>query len=139
MRKKYKIIVPNSEIICITSGVALGDLQCSVLSTLESPRDAVLNISTSAQLAFVVEDYVPKIGATEAFPIEYFPYFESKYLAVAASLNGGNTLAAFIKMVQEWSLEMGSMINQCNHFKKEVEFVTILDVVIFQLRYGKPF
>ena len=35
-------------------GVALGDLQCSVRSTLVRPEtDAVLNVSTSAQMAFV--------------------------------------------------------------------------------------
>ena len=35
-------------------GVALGDLQCSVRSTLiDSDTDAVLNVSTSAQMAFV--------------------------------------------------------------------------------------
>ena len=35
-------------------GVALGDLQCSVRSTLiNAETDAVLNVSTSAQMAFV--------------------------------------------------------------------------------------
>lgn len=35
-------------------GVALGDLQCSVRSTLIQPdTDAVLNLSTSAQMAFI--------------------------------------------------------------------------------------
>lgn len=35
-------------------GVSLGDLQCSVRSTLVNPdTDAVLNVSTSAQMAFV--------------------------------------------------------------------------------------
>ena len=38
-------------------GVALGDLQCSVRSTLiDAKTDAVLNVSTSAQLAFVKEE-----------------------------------------------------------------------------------
>lgn len=96
-----------------TTGVALGDLQCSVLATLESSQDAVLNISTSAQLAFVAEDYHPKNSAGEDCPIAYFPYFDGKYLAVAASLNGGNALATFIKMIQEWTLELGTMIPQC--------------------------
>ena len=35
-------------------------MQCSVLATLEKPNDAVLNLSTSAQLAFVMpSDYTP--------------------------------------------------------------------------------
>lgn len=36
-------------------GVALGDLQCSVMATLTSITDAVINISTSAQIAFITE------------------------------------------------------------------------------------
>ncbi|RZC33017.1 FGGY N domain containing protein, partial [Asbolus verrucosus] len=43
-------------------GIALADLQCSVLSTIETSKDAVLNISTSAQIAFVAEDYKPHSG-----------------------------------------------------------------------------
>lgn len=39
------------------SAAALGDLQCSVLATLRNPDDAVLNISTSAQLAFVATGF----------------------------------------------------------------------------------
>ena len=38
----------------MTIGAALGDLQCSVLATMQKPDDAVLNLSTSAQLAFVM-------------------------------------------------------------------------------------
>jgi len=38
----------------VTIGAALGDLQCSVLATMQKPHDAVLNLSTSAQLAFVM-------------------------------------------------------------------------------------
>jgi hypothetical protein len=32
----------------------MGDLQCSVLATMQKPDDAVLNLSTSAQLAFIM-------------------------------------------------------------------------------------
>jgi len=46
-------------------------------------------------------------------PVEYFPYFDGKYLAVAASLNGGNTLAAFVRMLQQWTLELGFNVTQC--------------------------
>lgn len=37
----------------------LGDLQCSVYALLKDPCDAVLNISTSAQLAYVHPTYEP--------------------------------------------------------------------------------
>jgi sedoheptulokinase len=48
--------------------------------------------------------------------IEYFPYFGEKYLAVAASLNGGNTLATFVKSLQQWTLELGFSVPQCMHY-----------------------
>ena len=54
---------PWFDIPCGTPiGVALGDLQCSVRSTLVDPiTDAVLNVSTSAQMAFVKKSgFVPK-------------------------------------------------------------------------------
>lgn len=46
-------------------------------------------------------------------PVEYFPYFDQKYLAVAASLNGGNALAAFVCMLQHWTHELGFNVTQC--------------------------
>lgn len=91
----------------------MGDLQCSVLSTVETPQDAVLNISTSAQITFVVEDYQPNSGPPELTPVEYFPYFKNQFIAVAASLNGGNSLATFVKMLQQWALELGFSVPQC--------------------------
>lgn len=48
-------------------------------------------------------------------PVEYFPYFDGRYLAVAASLNGGNALAAFVRMVQQWTLELGFNVTQCEY------------------------
>ena len=40
--------------------------------------------------------------------IEYLPYLDNRYIAAAASLTGGNSLAAFVKMIQLWvdSLEI---------------------------------
>lgn len=49
---------------------------------------------------------------------EYFPYFGGTYVAVAASLNGGNCLAAFVKMLQEWVVELGLSINQSKIWEK---------------------
>lgn len=94
------------------TGLGYGDLQCSVLSTLENPSDAVLNISTSAQITFVDENYKPADRPTTS-SIEYFPYFNNKFLAVGASLNGGNALATFVKMLQQWTLELGFNVPQC--------------------------
>ncbi|XP_075220557.1 sedoheptulokinase-like isoform X2 [Lycorma delicatula] len=101
-------------------GIALGDLQCSVLSTLKNVDDAVLNISTSAQLAFIAHNFQPQM-ADENWPVEYFPYFDGKYLAVAASLNGGNALATFISMLQQWTLDLGFHVPQGTLWSKVTE------------------
>lgn len=95
-------------------GAGLGDLQCSILATLESREDAVLNISTSAQLA-IVTDKIADLGCST---IEHLPYFNDAYLVVAASLNGGNVLATFVKMLQQWMLEFGFPIPQSKVWEK---------------------
>ncbi|XP_018100820.1 uncharacterized protein LOC734825 isoform X2 [Xenopus laevis] len=89
-------------------GVALGDFQCSVYSSSTESTDAVLNISTSAQLTFSMpEGFQPEDSPDPAEPVAYFPYFSDHYLAVAASLNGGNVLASFITMLSDWIAELG--------------------------------
>ena len=102
---------------------SMGDFQCSVLSSINKPNQAVLNISTSAQLAFVMKDGFEPKSIVEVDLIEdnekvghvqYFPYFEGKYLAVAAALTGGNALAAFVRMLQQWAVELGANVPQCN-------------------------
>lgn len=95
---------------------ALGDLQCSVISTLEFPdTDAVINVSTSAQMAFVQpEEFQPRSvarGDTHK-PVEFFPYFQNRYIAVAASMTGGNCLATFIRMIQQWVIQLGVSVPQ---------------------------
>ena len=42
-------------------------------------------------------------------------------MAVAASLNGGNCLAAFVKMVQEWVVDLGLSINQSKIWEKTIK------------------
>ncbi|XP_039756359.1 sedoheptulokinase-like [Pararge aegeria] len=95
-------------------GVAMGDLQCSIIATLENKQDAVLNVSTSAQLA-IVADRISDLGCET---IEHLPYFDNSYLVVAASLNGGNVLATFVKMLQQWMLEFGFPIPQSKVWEK---------------------
>lgn len=104
----------------------MGDLQCSVLATVESMQDAVLNISTSAQIAFVAEDFVPTDDIPVVSSVEYFPYFNDKYLAVAASLNGGNALATFVKMLQQWTMELGFSVPQCI-FQSSINLIFLLN------------
>ncbi|XP_066253259.1 sedoheptulokinase-like isoform X1 [Euwallacea similis] len=98
-------------------GLGYGDIQCSVLSTLETPSDAVINISTSAQITFVAENYHPPDRPVNS-SVEYFPYFKHQYIAIAASLNGGNSLATFVKMLQQWTLELGFSVPQSKVWEK---------------------
>jgi len=95
---------------------AMGDLQCSVKSTLEDmDTDAVINLSTSAQMAFVKPDGFQPEYSKPSDPrssVEFFPYIEGRYIAVAASLTGGNALAAFVRMVQLWCVELGCNVPQ---------------------------
>ncbi|KAI1902899.1 hypothetical protein AGOR_G00021060 [Albula goreensis] len=89
-------------------GAALGDFQCSVYSCMIDRTDAVLNISTSAQLSFAMPDgFQPPKTPASSSPISYFPYFNGSYLAVAASLNGGNVMATFVEMLTGWMKELG--------------------------------
>lgn len=118
-------------------GVALGDLQCSVLATVESVQDAVLNISTSAQIAFVAQNYTPTNDTPIVSSVEYFPYFNDKYLAVAASLNGGNALATFVRMLQQWTMELGFSVPQCISLRNLLN--TINQYQILQLKFGRKY
>ncbi|CAG9861992.1 unnamed protein product [Phyllotreta striolata] len=95
----------------IPIGVDMGDLQCSVLSTLTSDTDAVLNISTSAQMAFVAKKYIPPAGVPVVNPISYWPFFRNQFVAVAASLNGGNVLAMFVDTLKGWLADVGEPID----------------------------
>uniref|UniRef100_A0A8C5S7T2 Sedoheptulokinase n=2 Tax=Laticauda laticaudata TaxID=8630 RepID=A0A8C5S7T2_LATLA len=94
-------------------GVALGDFQCSVYSCMSENSDAVLNIGTSAQLAVAMPpEFQPQESPEPNSPVQYFPYFDNRYLAVAASLNGGNVMATFVKMVVGWMAELGIEVSE---------------------------
>ncbi|XP_041808478.1 sedoheptulokinase [Chelmon rostratus] len=100
-------------------GAALGDFQCSVYSCMSARTDAVLNISTSAQLTFAMPaDFKPPASPQPASSISYFPYFEDSYLAVAASLNGGNVLATFVEMLTAWMKELGAELSDSCLYEK---------------------
>ena len=78
--------------------VALGDLQCSVFSCQPGKDQGIVNISTSAQLALPVD-------REHSSPL-CVPYFHSQELLVAASLNGGNVLSAFVHLVHSWQVSL---------------------------------
>ncbi|KAE8287974.1 Sedoheptulokinase [Larimichthys crocea] len=102
-------------------GAALGDFQCSVYSCMSAQTDAVLNISTSAQLTFAMPaDFKPPNSPQPASSISYFPYFKDSYLAVAASLNGGNVLATFVEMLTAWMKELGAELSDSCVYEKMI-------------------
>ncbi|CAB4066650.1 SHPK [Lepeophtheirus salmonis] len=96
---------------------SLGDFQCSTLATIKNKKSAVLNLSTSAQIAFIIQEshFIPK---DENEIIEYFPFFDNQYMAVAASLTGGNALAEFVHAVQCWVIDLGLSIPQSKIWDK---------------------
>jgi len=92
--------------------VALGDLQCSVFSCQPENNEGVLNISTSAQLALTIDRQSSIIEDSQGdHPSSSMrvPYFESKDLLVAASLNGGNILSAFVHLIYSWQLSLNNI------------------------------
>lgn len=100
-------------------GAALGDFQCSVYSCMSASTDAVLNISTSAQLSHAMPaGFTPPSSPQSDSAISYFPYFDSSYLAVAASLNGGNVVATFVDMLTKWMGELGAEIPKSSIYEK---------------------
>ncbi|XP_073171691.1 sedoheptulokinase isoform X2 [Lepidochelys kempii] len=58
-------------------GIALGDFQCSVYSCMTERTDAVLNISTSAQLTVPMPlGFQPPETPDSLSAVAYFPYFD---------------------------------------------------------------
>ncbi|KAM5308444.1 sedoheptulokinase isoform 2-T2 [Glossophaga mutica] len=103
-------------------GVALGDLQASVYSCMAQRTDAVLNISTSVQLAASMPSgFQPAQTPDPAASVAYFPYFDRTYLAVAASLNGGNVLATFVHMLVQWMADLGLEVEESTVYSRMIQ------------------
>ncbi len=67
----------------IPVGVAIGDNQASVFSTLSDENNILVNVGTGSQISVISDNTVKEAG------IETRPYFENKYLIVGAALCGG--------------------------------------------------
>lgn len=115
----------------IPVGAAMGDFQCCVISTLKESlqNQVMLNISTSIQLAFIMpKGFRPKhdtnainhssIEDDEECHVQYYPYFGGRYVAVAAAVTGGNSLQAFVNMLQQWIGILGCNIPQAKIWEK---------------------
>ena len=71
----------------IPVSVAIGDNQASVLSSLSSNDDILLNVGTGSQISLVSDHVI------EADNIETRPYFEGQYLIAGSALCGGRAFA----------------------------------------------
>ncbi|KAK6317177.1 hypothetical protein J4Q44_G00125770 [Coregonus suidteri] len=100
-------------------GAALGDFQCSDYSCMTDWTDAVLNISTSAQLTYAMPlDFTPPNIPDPTSSISYLLYFDGSYLVVAASLNGGNVVATLVGMLSGWMNELEVEVRDSNMYEK---------------------
>ncbi len=107
--------------------VAMGDMQCAIRATLPSTPSssssssiAVLNINTSAQLAFLRPHGFNLSSSSSSFPsaVEDVPFGQNSFVAVAAALNGGNSLAKFVETLQLWMAELGRELPKSDIWKK---------------------
>ncbi|MBQ6998052.1 MAG: hypothetical protein IJN60_06755 [Oscillospiraceae bacterium] len=71
--------------ICV--GVAIGDNQASVFSSLADPDSVLVNVGTGSQVSVISDEILQGPG------IETRPYMEGKYLAVGSALCGGRAYA----------------------------------------------
>ena len=71
----------------IPVSIAIGDNQASVLSSLSSENELLINVGTGSQVSVVCDKMI------KADNIEIRPFFEGKYLAVGAALCGGRAYA----------------------------------------------
>lgn len=56
----------------------------------------------------IVEDYAQGVKlAQNTVAMELVPFFEDKYLAVVAGLNGGNVISCLVALVKKWMQELG--------------------------------
>lgn len=68
---------------------------------------AALNMSTSLQLGFIVNGDANLCKLDACNSVVVLPYFGDSYLAVAASLNGGNVIHSFVLMLKSWMSSLG--------------------------------
>ncbi|MBP3705649.1 MAG: hypothetical protein J6J13_00155 [Clostridia bacterium] len=80
----YKIA---GEYKSIAVSVAIGDNQASVLSSLSSQDELLINVGTGSQVSVVSDDIITSNN------VETRPFFENKYIAVGAALCGGRAYA----------------------------------------------
>ncbi|CAJ0599462.1 unnamed protein product [Cylicocyclus nassatus] len=98
----------------IPVSVAYADLTACIMAVrghYSGSDHAYLILGTSAQLCFVLPDDVelPDLPVTT----HVFPFAKGLTLVAAASMNGGNTLDAFLAMIQRWCSEASGKDCSC--------------------------
>ncbi|XP_078495406.1 sedoheptulokinase [Ciona intestinalis] len=76
---------------------AMGDLQCSVRSCDIGVTEAVINVSTSAQISRISTRHQTSASVTS------LPYFDDHELLTSPSLNGGAVFASYVTMMTSWT------------------------------------
>ena len=88
-------------------GNAIGDNQASLYGSLTDPEHQMaITVGTGAQLSVVVPS-LPADLPDKRGKYEFRPYVGDSYLAVAASLTGGRTLAALARAIKDFLTQMG--------------------------------
>lgn len=110
----------------IPVGVAIGDNQASVFSTVSDEDSILLNVGTGSQIS-VISD-IPVIGEN----IETRPYFDGKYLIVGAALCGGRAyslLKDFYKsIINEFNdADSDAVYAMMNKISDETESELVID------------
>ena len=110
----------------IPVSIAIGDNQASVLSSLSSENELLINVGTGSQVSVVCNDIIAGNG------IEIRPFFEGKYLAVGAALCGGRAYAMlkdFYKTILSsvTAMDDAAVYSLMNQFLKSDEEALIVD------------
>lgn len=71
----------------IPVGVAIGDNQASVFSSVRNENELLVNVGTGSQVSLISNEII------EADNIETRPYFDGKYLIVGSALCGGRAFS----------------------------------------------
>ncbi|BHF76381.1 hypothetical protein SprV_0501947900 [Sparganum proliferum] len=120
--------------------VALGDLQCSVYPYLLQEGTAACNLSTSAQIAFMLpKQFNPTTAHNHCDTAETiysrhlsmghiseWPFFSpGERVVVAASLNGGNVIDRFVKMLRAWCRQLGCAAMEDDHVYERLTHIPV--------------
>ena len=87
---------------------ALGDLQASLLATVQDPQtDVALTLGTGGQATVITAAPPDESAAQQAASCTYWPYPGGRVAVVAASLSGGAAWAWLVDSLDAWLCDLG--------------------------------